>query len=84
MYIDRARTYVKELLRTTERKMDGQLAEIHGDTTPDGIPYWLRRARWSPDALRVALLDTVVRVAGTRGCVKSRCEANKDAVGLDV
>ncbi len=47
----RALAYVKGLLSTAARKNGWQLAESNGDRTPDGSPYLLLRAQWSPDAL---------------------------------
>ena len=60
----RAMAYVEGLLSTAERKNGWQLAEVNGETTPDGIHYLLRRARWSPDALRDALWAYVIAHLG--------------------
>ena len=51
----RAVAYVEGLLGPVPRKNGWQLAEANGEATPDGIHYLLRRARWSPDAVREAL-----------------------------
>lgn len=60
----RALAYVKGLLSTAARKNGWQLAESNGDRTPDGIPYLLLQARWSPDALRAALWPYVMAHLG--------------------
>ena len=60
----RAMAYVEGLLSTAERKNGWQLAEVNGETTPDGIHYLLRRARWSPDPLRDALWTYVLAHLG--------------------
>ncbi len=62
----RAMAYVEGLLSPAPRKNGWQLAEANGEATPDGIHYLLRRARWSPDAVRDALCGYVAAHLGTR------------------
>jgi SRSO17 transposase len=44
--------YLRGLLSPAERKNSWQLAEVSGDTTPDGFQHLLRRALWDPEAVR--------------------------------
>ncbi len=60
----RAVAYVEGLLGAVPRKNGWQLAEANGEATPDGIHYLLRRARWSPDAVREALCAYVAAHLG--------------------
>ena len=60
----RAMAYVEGLLGAVPRKNGWQLSEANGEATPDGIHYLLRRARWSPDAVREALCAYVAAHLG--------------------
>jgi SRSO17 transposase len=48
----RAMAYLRGLLSPAERKNSWQVAEVSGDTTPDGFQHLLRRALWDPEAVR--------------------------------
>jgi SRSO17 transposase len=52
------------LLSPAERKNSWQLAEVSGDTTPDGFQHLLRRALWDPDAVRDELRTYVMQHLG--------------------
>ncbi len=55
-----ATDYLRGLLGRTERKNGWQLAEAAGDATPYGLPQFLYRATWGPDAVRDDLRAYVV------------------------
>jgi SRSO17 transposase len=48
----RALAYLHGLLSAAERKNSWQVAEICGEPTPYGFPYWLGQADWDADAVR--------------------------------
>jgi SRSO17 transposase len=48
----RALAYLTGLLSTTERKNGWQLAELAGETTPDGMQRLLSTAQWDAEAVR--------------------------------
>jgi SRSO17 transposase len=48
----RAIGYLRGLLSDAERKNGWQLAELLGDSTPDGVQHLLARACWDADAVR--------------------------------
>ena len=48
----RVLSYLTGLLSTAERKNGGQLAELAGETTPDGMQRLLSTAHWDGDAVR--------------------------------
>ena len=57
----RARTYLRGLLASVERKNSWQLAEAVGDATPDGVQDFLSRVHWDADAVRDDLQAYVVQ-----------------------
>jgi SRSO17 transposase len=48
----RAMAYLPGLLSPAERKNRWPLADVSGDTTPYGFHHLLRRAQWTPEAVR--------------------------------
>ena len=60
----RAVAYLKGLLAPVERKNGWQLAEVAGDTTPDGVQDFLARMRWGADLVRDDLRAYVVEHLG--------------------
>ncbi len=52
--------YLTGLLSTAERKNGWQLAELAGETTPDGIQRLLSSAHWEADAVRDDLVAYVL------------------------
>lgn len=48
----RALTYLKGLTGACERKNGWQLAELSGETSPDGVQRLLNQAHWDADAVR--------------------------------
>jgi len=52
------------LLSPAERTNGWQLAEVHGDATPYGVPHVVGRARWAAEAVRDALRASVVQSRG--------------------
>ena len=56
----RARTYLQALLSPCERKNGWQLAELVGETTPDGVQRLLNAADWDADLVRDDLRAYVV------------------------
>lgn len=44
--------YLHGLLSPIQRKNAWQLAEAAGDSTPDGMQYFLKRSTWDPDVVR--------------------------------
>ena len=60
----RAWAYLRGLLSPVARKNGWQLAEVHGDATPDGVQHLWGRAQWDADALRDALRPYVVEPLG--------------------
>ncbi|MDC9598585.1 IS701 family transposase, partial [Xenorhabdus anantnagensis] len=55
----RSLAYLRGLLSDVERKNSWQLAEWLGEHSPDGIQYFLERARWDAEAARDILRDYV-------------------------
>ena len=60
----RARAYLRALLSACERKNGWQLAELLGETTPDGVQRLLNAADWDADAVRDDLRTSVVQHLG--------------------
>lgn len=56
----RALAYLTGLLSTTKRKNGWQLAELAGETTPDGMQRLLSTAHWDADAVRDDLVAYVL------------------------
>jgi SRSO17 transposase len=56
----RVLSYVTGLLSTAERKNGWQLAELAGETTPDGMQRLLSTAQWDADVVRDDLIAYVV------------------------
>jgi SRSO17 transposase len=56
----RALGYVRGLLSDVQRKNGWQLAEVLGETTPDGVQHLLARADWDAEAVR----DSLTRYVG--------------------
>ncbi len=56
----RARSYLQALLSPCERKNGWQLAELIGETTPDGIQRLLNAADWNAEVVRDDLRAYVV------------------------
>jgi SRSO17 transposase len=48
----RVMTYLRGLLSPAERNNSWQMAEVTGDTTPEGFQYLVGRADWAADAVR--------------------------------
>src|SRR5262249_47106930 len=61
----RAVGYLRGLLSDAQRKNGWQLAELLGDTTPDGVQHLLARADWDANAVRDDLLAYVQENLGT-------------------
>lgn len=60
----RAGRYLAGLLEPVERRNGWQLAEVLGETTPDGVQRLLRTAQWDADAVRDDLRSYVVEHLG--------------------
>lgn len=60
----RALAYLRGLLAPVERKNGWQLAEVAGDSTPDGMQDFLSRMRWDADQVRDDLRAHVVEHLG--------------------
>src|SRR5260370_31320839 len=56
----RVLSYLTGLLSTAERKNGWQLAELAGETTPDGMQRLLSTAHWDADAVRDDLVAYVL------------------------
>ena len=65
----RAGASIRGLLSPVERKNGWQLAEVHGETTPDGVQHVLGRAMWEAEALRDAVRPYVVEPLGALAAV---------------
>lgn len=65
----RAGRYLAGLLGAVERRNGWQLAEVLGETTPDGVQRLLRTAQWDADAVRDDLRSYVVEHLGDPGAV---------------
>lgn len=65
----RARAYVRGLLAPLAGKNGWTLAEVAGDTTPDGMQRLLNSATWDTDGVRDDLRDYVVEHLGESGGV---------------
>jgi len=48
----RAMSYIRGLVSVTERKNGWQLAELAGESTPDGMQRLLNTAHWDADQVR--------------------------------
>lgn len=57
----RSRAYLRALLSSCERKNGWQLAELLGETTPDGVQRLLNAADWDADTVRDDLRSYVVQ-----------------------
>jgi SRSO17 transposase len=60
----RAWASLRGLLSPVERKNGWQVAEVNGETTPDGVQHFLGRAVWDADALRDDVRPDVVEHLG--------------------
>jgi SRSO17 transposase len=60
----RALGYLTGLLSAAERKNGWQLAEVAGETTPDGMQRLLSTAHWDADAVRDDLVQYVLEQLG--------------------
>jgi SRSO17 transposase len=56
----RVQAYLQGLRSEAERQNSWQVAEVCGESTPDGFQSWLRRADWDAEAVREALRHYVV------------------------
>lgn len=65
----RARTYLRGLLGSAERKNSWQLAEAAGESTPYGVQHLLGRANWDADLVRDDLREYVVEHLGGEGAI---------------
>ena len=65
----RARTYLRGLLGSAERKNSWQLAEAAGESTPYGVQHLLGRANWDADLVRDDLREYVVDHLGGEGAI---------------
>lgn len=65
----RAGRYLAGLLGAVERRNGWQLAEVLGETTPDGVQRLLRSAQWDADAVRDDLRAYVVAHLGDPAAV---------------
>lgn len=65
----RARTYLRGLLGSAERKNSWQLAEAAGESTPYGVQHLLGRANWDADLVRDELREYVVEHLGGEGAI---------------
>jgi SRSO17 transposase len=64
----RAQAYLQGLRSEAERKNSWQVAEVCGESTPDGFQYVLSRADWDTDAVRDALrLDVIQHLGDANG-----------------
>lgn len=65
----RALRYLTGLLSRTERKNSWQLAEVAGETTPDGMQRLLSTAHWDADAVRDDLVAYALERLGDPAAV---------------
>lgn len=65
----RVLAYLTGLLSNTERKNSWQLAELAGETTPDGMQRLLSTAHWDADAVRDDLVVYVLSHLGDPAAV---------------
>lgn len=65
----RARAYLRALLSSCDRKNGWQLAELLGETTPDGVQRLLNAADWDAEAVRDDLRSYVVQHLGAPDAV---------------
>ena len=65
----RALGYLKGLLATVERKNGWHLAELIGESTPDGVQRLLNAADWDADAVRDDLRQYVVEHLGSEDAI---------------
>jgi SRSO17 transposase len=65
----RARTYLRGLLGSAERKNSWQLAEAAGESSPYGVQHLLGRANWDADLVRDELREYVVEHLGGEGAI---------------
>lgn len=65
----RSRAYLRALLSSCERKNGWQLAELLGETTPDGVQRLLNAADWDADLVRDDLRNYVVEHLGAPDAV---------------
>ncbi|MBV9850620.1 MAG: transposase [Armatimonadetes bacterium] len=65
----RALAYLKGLTSPCERKNGWQLAELSGETTPDGVQRLLNQALWDADEVRDDLRQYVMEHLGDEGAV---------------
>src|SRR4051812_31807888 len=61
---ERAKRYLLGLLRRVERKNGWQLAEVIGETDPQGVQRLLNSARWDADLVRDDLREYVLEHLG--------------------
>jgi hypothetical protein len=59
--------YLPGLLSNTERKNGWQLAELAGETTPDGMQRLLSTAHWDADAVQGDLVAYILAQLGAAG-----------------
>jgi SRSO17 transposase len=55
---------LRGLRSPVERTNGWQLADVHGDATPYGLPPWLGRARWDAEAVRDDVRASLVKGMG--------------------
>jgi SRSO17 transposase len=65
----RARAFVLGMLPGLRRKNCWTIAELAGDTTPDGMHHLLAAARWDADAVRDDLRGYVIEHLGSADAV---------------
>ncbi len=65
----RSRAYLRALLSSCERKNGWQLAELLGESTPDGVQRLLNTADWDADLVRDDLRAYVVQHLGDPNAV---------------
>ena len=66
---ERVVAYLRGLLAPLERKNGWTLAELAGESSPDGMQRLLATADWNPDRVRDDLRDYVVEHLGDPGAV---------------
>ncbi len=66
---ERVAAYLRGLLAPLERKNGWTLAELAGESSPDGMQRLLATADWNPDRVRDDLRDYVVEHLGDPGAV---------------
>ena len=65
----RAMAWVRGLLRPAARQNHWQVAEVHGDTTPDAVQHLRRRGLYDPEAVRDARRHDIVPPRGDAAAV---------------